>query len=97
MSAAATLARPRPAAKQRLDGRPRVTATVAARRFVFNAATPWIYVCWNPESNRLGPVRRADYFGMHRIAEPEEAVAFALPYGEWIRLFGRNGSRSRTW
>jgi SAM-dependent methyltransferase len=60
-------------------------------RFVFNAATPWIYVCWNPATNRLEPVLRADYFGMHRIAEPDEAVAFALPYGEWIRLFGRNG------
>ena len=32
------------------------------------------------------------YFGMHRFEWPDdESVEFHLPYGEWIRLFRRNG------
>jgi hypothetical protein len=31
-----------------------------------------------------------DYFGLHRLDWPGE-FNFQLPYGEWIRLFRRNG------
>jgi SAM-dependent methyltransferase len=60
-------------------------------RFVFNASTPWMQLCRNPETQRLEPVLHRDYFGLHRFAAPGDAVEFALPYGEWIRLFRRNG------
>jgi SAM-dependent methyltransferase len=32
-----------------------------------------------------------DYFGLHRLPFADGSVDFALPYGEWIRLFVRSG------
>jgi hypothetical protein len=32
-----------------------------------------------------------DYFGLHRVEEPDGMVSFRLPFGEWIRLLRENG------
>ena len=45
--------------------------------------------CLDMEADQLTRSLKNDYFGMHRF-EWEDEVNFQLPYGEWIRLFGRN-------
>lgn len=61
-------------------------------RLVFNASSPFVAICWDEEGDRLGPVLRADYFGMHRFSEDESgAASYTLGYGDWIRLFRANG------
>jgi len=58
----------------------------------FSMHTPLAEACWPPGSE--GPVERLanDYFGMHRVDLGDAGHAeFQLPYGEWIRLFVRNG------
>ncbi|HYG67927.1 MAG TPA: class I SAM-dependent methyltransferase [Anaeromyxobacteraceae bacterium] len=60
-------------------------------RLVFNASTPFLQLCREASSQRLGTELLGAYFGLHRVHAPGEAVEFALPYGEWIRLFRRNG------
>jgi SAM-dependent methyltransferase len=59
--------------------------------FAWTGATPWDWAAYDAESDEQGERLRADYFGMHRWDEPEGAVEFMLPYGEWIRLFRANG------
>ena len=58
--------------------------------FVFSTATPISIIAQDfaaeTETDRL----HNDYFGMHRLEWPDE-VDFQLPYGEWLRLFRRNG------
>ncbi|HVL81651.1 MAG TPA: class I SAM-dependent methyltransferase [Actinomycetota bacterium] len=57
----------------------------------FSHTSPWLYVCWNPEASQTEPILHADYFSMHRFEDTDGSVDFQLPYGEWIRLFRRNG------
>ena len=57
--------------------------------FAFNTATPLHSMCWSEKSERVVRRLQSDYFGMHKWEE--ETVDFGLPYGEWIRLFRRNG------
>jgi ubiquinone/menaquinone biosynthesis C-methylase UbiE len=61
-------------------------------RFAFNAATPWLHACFDPEVHAVGTRLASDYFGMNRYEEGE-MVEFALGYGDWIRLFLANGLR----
>jgi SAM-dependent methyltransferase len=56
----------------------------------FSGSTPLEVMCWNEQADRMEPELRLDYFGMHRIEEPDGPVQFELPYGEWIRLFRAN-------
>lgn len=79
-------------------GDPHRTVPEAARvlraggRLVFNSSSPWVAICWDDKSDRLGRVLQADYFGMHRFAEDDQgAASYTLGYGEWIRLFRANG------
>ena len=58
----------------------------------FSMHTPIAEACWPGGSDE--PVDRLsnDYFGMHRVDLGDAAHAeFQLPYGEWLRLFTRNG------
>ena len=58
--------------------------------FAFSHSSPIIELCWPVDADRAGDHLFKDYFGMHRIDDPEQTT-FQLPYGEWIRLFRRNG------
>ncbi|MGI8998593.1 MAG: class I SAM-dependent methyltransferase [Candidatus Limnocylindria bacterium] len=58
----------------------------------FSMHTPVAEACWPGGSD--GPIERLanGYFGMHRVDLGDAAHAeFQLQYGEWIRLFTRNG------
>lgn len=63
--------------------------------FAFNVRTPLFHMCVDPASDELVERLCSDYFGMHRLQTAHEdgtsSVDFQLPYGEWIRLFRRNG------
>ena len=59
-------------------------------RFVFNAATPWLSVCWDDELGAPGDRLVHDYFGLHAESDEDGSTTYGLPYGEWIRLFRRN-------
>jgi SAM-dependent methyltransferase len=62
-------------------------------RLVFSHTTPWPYLTWNFEKERVGRRLRRSYFGMHRFDDGagEGTVDFQLPYGDWIRCFRRQG------
>lgn len=59
-------------------------------RLVFANSSPFRSLAENRRGYRIGRRLLYDYFGMHRI-EYKLEVNFQLPYGEWIRLFGKNG------
>jgi SAM-dependent methyltransferase len=56
----------------------------------FSGGTPFEAMCWNEPEDRMDTVLHLDYFGLHRIEDPDGPVQFELPYGEWIRLFREN-------
>ncbi|MCI4340622.1 MAG: class I SAM-dependent methyltransferase [Thermoplasmata archaeon] len=58
--------------------------------FAFSTSSPLRYLCQDPRTEKIGRRLRQDYFGLHRVDFPDN-VDYALPYGEWIRLFGANG------
>ncbi|MGH9224104.1 MAG: class I SAM-dependent methyltransferase [Acidimicrobiales bacterium] len=62
-------------------------------RLVFNSATPFRSVCGGADEDLPGTELTVDYFGLYREDEGDGAETFVLPYGEWIRLFGRHGLR----
>lgn len=74
---------------------PRVTVREVARvlrpggLFAFNMPTPIFRIAWEKGDPGYTREFRNDYFDV----EPweEEMIDFQLPYGEWIRLFRRNG------
>jgi hypothetical protein len=63
--------------------------------FAFSMTTPLVEMCVNPQTDEVDAWLHVDYFEMHRIEGqgwgPGPHVMFQLPYGEWIRLFRRNG------
>ncbi|UQA60754.1 class I SAM-dependent methyltransferase [Polyangium aurulentum] len=75
---------------------PRRTVPEAARvlrpggLFAFSMATPFLDLCYDAATQAVGDRLVRDYFDMKPI-EDDGAVAFQLPYGEWIRLFRRSG------
>jgi len=76
---------------------PRRTVPEAARLlrpgglFAFNMASPLADTCWNDEAEQVDEHLHLNYFeGLDRY-EDDRLVAFQLPYGGWIRLFGANG------
>ncbi len=62
-------------------------------RLVFAHTTPWPYLAWDPEHERVSRRLRRPYFGMRWFDDGagEGTVDVQLPYGEWIRCFRRNG------
>jgi len=59
--------------------------------FAFNHSSTLIALAWAPEDDHPGDRLVADYFGLHRIENEDGGVEYALPYGEWIRLFRASG------
>ncbi|MBA2331527.1 MAG: class I SAM-dependent methyltransferase [Actinobacteria bacterium] len=57
----------------------------------WSGGTPWAWTAYDKARDEEAEALRADYFGIHRWDDPEGAVEFMLPYGEWIRLFAANG------
>jgi SAM-dependent methyltransferase len=58
--------------------------------FAFNHHSPIETICWPLAADRVGDRLAIDYFGMHQFDDGEDTY-FQLPYGEWVRLFRRNG------
>jgi len=58
--------------------------------FAFSNATPIEFLCLNMATDQVEQTLVNDYFGMTML-EWEDQVDFQLPYGDWIRLFRRNG------
>jgi ubiquinone/menaquinone biosynthesis C-methylase UbiE len=58
--------------------------------FAFSTLSPISYIAQDRVADTQTDRLHNDYFGMHRIEWPDE-VDFQLPYGEWLRLFRRNG------
>lgn len=59
-------------------------------RFAFNINSPIHTMCWNEKADRLEKRLVNNYF-TRRVIRDEFNDSFTLPYGEWIRLFRRNG------
>jgi SAM-dependent methyltransferase len=76
---------------------PRRTVPEAARLlrpgglFAFSHVSPLWDLCWSQQDDRQGPCLVNDYFELDRFEDPDGAITFQLPYGEWIRLFRQNG------
>jgi ubiquinone/menaquinone biosynthesis C-methylase UbiE len=58
--------------------------------FAFANGSPIHYICQDVKTDKLTDHLVNDYFGMRRM-EWEDEVDFQLTYGDWIRLFRRNG------
>ena len=58
--------------------------------FAFNAETPVHFMCFDERNDRISSELQSSYFE-HRIADDGKSVSFSLPYGEWVRLFGKFG------
>jgi SAM-dependent methyltransferase len=59
--------------------------------FAFSGATPLSWLAWDEPTDGWDERLQRPYFGMHRWQDPDGAVEFNLPTGEWIRLFRANG------
>jgi SAM-dependent methyltransferase len=63
--------------------------------FAFNMTTPILWLCWSDDEDEpAGPMLHRDYFSLGRVDWNDsdwQTTDFQLPYGEWIRLFRRNG------
>ena len=60
-------------------------------QFAFSTTGPFLVACWTDEDEDASKELQRSYFGMHRLEWPgEEAVDFALTYGDWVRLFRDN-------
>jgi ubiquinone/menaquinone biosynthesis C-methylase UbiE len=58
----------------------------------FNMSTPLVDICWPVDADDVTDRLSMDYFDLHEVETGEtDHVEFNLPYGEWIRLFRRNG------
>jgi len=75
---------------------PRRTVPEASRllrpggRLVFCMGTPILDICWPADAEHPGTVLHLDYFGLHRLEQPD-TTDFQLTYGEWIRCFRDHG------
>ena len=59
-------------------------------RLVFSLHSPFLFVAWNPKTERIDRRLHADYFDMH-ADEDESSIQFQLPYADWIDLFHQQG------
>jgi SAM-dependent methyltransferase len=62
-------------------------------RLVFAHTTPWPYLTWSRDRDRVTRRLRAPYFGMRWFDDSAGAgtIDVQLPYGDWIRLFRAHG------
>ncbi len=76
---------------------PDLTVAEAARvlrpggLLAFNMSSPLLFLCWSEWTEAVEPKLHKDYFGMRRFEYTDGLVEYQLPYGEWIRLFRKNG------
>jgi SAM-dependent methyltransferase len=77
---------------------PRVAVPEVARvlrpggTFAFSSVTPLQFLFYDEAvEGDMADHLVNDYFGLHRVQWSDGEVDFNLPYGEWIRLFVRNG------
>jgi SAM-dependent methyltransferase len=56
----------------------------------FNMSSPFVAVCSRADEAVTEQLQRP-YFGMHSSTADWGAVAYQLPYGDWIRLLQSNG------
>jgi ubiquinone/menaquinone biosynthesis C-methylase UbiE len=59
--------------------------------FAFSGSTPLAWLAFDEPADAWDDRLHRDYFGMHSWDDPEGAVEFNLPTGEWIRLFRAHG------
>jgi SAM-dependent methyltransferase len=59
-------------------------------RLAFSIHSPLLFMCWNPNNERVDRRLHFDYFDMRSEAD-ESSIQFQLPYGEWIELFRDHG------
>ena len=59
--------------------------------FAFSHISPLLDVCWQIPEDRVEERLVNDYFSLSRFDGSDGSVTFQLPYGAWIRLFGRHG------
>jgi len=59
-------------------------------RFAFSAHTPLHFICWNDATDRVGETLQSNYFET-TSSDDGSSVVFTRSYGDWIRLFRRNG------
>src|SRR4051794_8373915 len=57
----------------------------------FLTQSPLLELCIDLEEDRVGPRLLRDYFGLHRMDEPDGGTSFNLPYGRWIALARAHG------
>jgi len=57
----------------------------------FSGATPLSWLCLNAEGDGWDARLNRESFGLGRLDQPDGTVEFALPMGEWIRLFRAAG------
>jgi SAM-dependent methyltransferase len=57
--------------------------------FAFSTGSPLLFICWPAGAAEVSDRLQLDYFDQQRSAE--ESIHFSLTYGDWIRLFRRNG------
>jgi SAM-dependent methyltransferase len=60
-------------------------------RFAFSHTTPWPYLAWDEQRERVGRRLERPYFGFRRFDSGEGTVDFSLGYGDWIRRFRAHG------
>ncbi|MGD9889998.1 MAG: class I SAM-dependent methyltransferase, partial [Dehalococcoidia bacterium] len=76
---------------------PRLSVPEAARLlrpgglFAFSHLSPVWDMCLSIPDDAIGPTLVNDYFSLHHFDDLAGSITFQLPYGEWIRLFRRNG------
>jgi SAM-dependent methyltransferase len=76
---------------------PHLTVPEAARLLraggllAFLTHTPILDSAWAAGAEHPSERLARDYWDLHALEEPGEAVCFQLPYGSWIRLFRANG------
>jgi ubiquinone/menaquinone biosynthesis C-methylase UbiE len=60
-------------------------------RLIFNAASPWLNVCYDDDRGAISTTLQRSYFDLYATPEEGGATSFVLPYGTWIRLFREHG------
>jgi SAM-dependent methyltransferase len=59
--------------------------------FAFSSMTPVVDMAWAADADHPSDRLVFEYFDLHEMRWEDDPTTFQLPYGEWIRLFVRNG------